>query len=392
MALPRLLVLVLAGGAGGRLQLLTEHRAKPAVPFAGVYRLIDFPLSNCRHSEMGDVWVVEQYEPESLTDHLVNGRPWDLDRTYGGLRLLPPRQGSTESGWHRGNADALFKNRRLVREFDPEVLVVVSADHVYKLDYRKAITFHREMGADVTLVTTTVPREEAGRFATVEANEDGRIHTFLYKPDEPPTDVVSTEVFVYDPGTLLDLLDRLGEENGDELPEDYGESLLPRLVEEGRAYEYRFDGYWQDVGTVATYWSAHMRLVTEGEPDLDERDWPILTLAPQRPPARLEPRASVERALVSPGCRVSGRVVRSVLGPGVVVGEGATVRDSVVFDDAVIGPGASVNSAILDRGARIGEEATVGEDGAGREDVVLVGAEAKVSGGSRVGPSARVRA
>ena len=386
----RALVLILAGGAGDRMELLTQGRAKPVLPFAGVYRLIDFPLSNCCHSGLSDVWVVQQYEPQSLNDHLVNGRPWDLDRTYGGLRLLSPQQGSSEGGWHQGNADALFKNRRFIREFDPEVLVVLSADHVYKLDYRRVIAFHEKVDADVTLVTTTVPIEEASRLATVEADEDGRVQAFSYKPDDPRTDVVSTEVFVYKPDALLALLDRLGKEHGDELPEDYGESLLPAMVEEGKAYEYRFDGYWQDVGTVAAYWSAHLRLVSEGEPDLDERRWPILTLAVQRPPARVESTARIDTALVSPGCRVAGSVVRSVLGPGVVVAEGATVRDSVLIDDCVIGEGATVDTAILDKDAHVGEGARVGAEGAGSEDVVLVGAEASTADRSRIEPGARV--
>jgi glucose-1-phosphate adenylyltransferase len=386
----RPLVMIMAGGAGGRMELLTERRAKPVLPFAGVYRLIDFPLTNCRHSGMADVWVVQQYEPQSIHDHLVNGRPWDLDRTYGGLRLLGPQQGSTESGFHQGNADALFKNRAYIREFDPDVLVVVSADHVYKLDYREVIDFHHEIEADVTLVTTTVPRNEAARFATVEADDDGRVHTFLYKPDQPPTDVVSTEVFVYRPQVLLDRLDRLGKEHGDELPEDYGESLLPTLVAEARAYEYRFQDYWQDVGTVDAYWSAHQRLVCEGEPELDDPTWPILTLPPQRPPARVEPSGDLDSALISVGCRVAGRVVRSVLGPGAVVAEGATVRDSVVFEDCVIEKGAVVDTAILDRNARVGEGATVGREGAGPDGLVLVGADATVPRRDQIETGARV--
>ncbi|MFN2506892.1 MAG: glucose-1-phosphate adenylyltransferase family protein, partial [Acidimicrobiales bacterium] len=229
----RTLVLILAGGAGGRMELLTERRAKPVLPFAGVYRLIDFPLSNCLHSGLEDVWIVQQYEPQSLNDHLANGRPWDLDRTHGGLRLLVPQQGGSESGWHQGNADALYKNRHFIEEFDPDVLLVMSADHVYKLDYRKVIDFHLERDADVTLVTTVVDKDEASRFATVEADDDGRVRGFQYKPDEPSTDVVSTEVFAYRPGPLIEVLERLADEHGDgdDLPEDYGESLLPTLVE-----------------------------------------------------------------------------------------------------------------------------------------------------------------
>jgi glucose-1-phosphate adenylyltransferase len=216
------------------------------------------------------------------------------------------------------------------------------------------------------------------------------VRAFRYKPEQPSTDVVSTEVFVYRPATILDLLDRLGKEHGDELPEDYGESLLPTLVDEARAVEYRFEGHWQDVGTVAAYWLAHQRLVREGEPDLDDRDWPILTLAPQRPPARLERDAQLDAALVSPGCRVAGRVVRSVLGPGVVVAEGATVRDSVLFADCAVGSGASVDAAILDERARVGQGARIGEEGAGPDGVVLVGSEVVLTESSRVAPGARV--
>lgn len=383
----RSLVLILAGGAGGRMELLTEDRAKPVLPFGGVYRLIDFPLSNCHHSGMADVWIVQQYEPQSLNDHLANGRPWDLDRTYGGLRILSPHQGDAdESGFHKGNADALFKNRELIREFDPEVLIVLSADHVYRLDYRKVVAFHEEREADVTLVTTTVDKEEASRFAVVEAGEDGKVTGFHYKPDDPSTDVVSTEVFVYRPAAVLDALDRLGEEHGDgdELPEDYGESLLPDLVAGGRAHEYRLEGYWRDVGTVASYWTAHRDLAVSGEPDLDDRDWPILTLAPQRPPARLRAGAALDCALVSAGCSIAGRVVRSVLGPGVVVAEGATVRDSVLFEDCVVEAGAVVDTAVLDKGARVGEGATVGEEGAGPDGIVLVAEATTVEAGDRI--------
>jgi glucose-1-phosphate adenylyltransferase len=389
----RTLVLILAGGAGGRMELLTEHRAKPVLPFAGVYRLIDFPLSNCLHSGMEDVWVIQQYEPQSLNDHLANGRPWDLDRTHGGLRLLGPHQGpSSESGWHQGNADALFKNRSFIREFDPEALVVVSSDHVYKLDYSQVVAAHAERDADVTIVTTTVAEEGASRFATVEADDDGRVTGFQYKPDDPPTGVVSTEVFVYRPGLLLDLLERLAEDHGDgdDLPEDYGESLLPTLVAQHRAVEYRLPGYWRDVGTIASYWEGHQQLVCHGEPDLDDPGWPILTLAVQRPPACVQVSARLDRALIAPGCRVAGTVVRSVLGPGAVVAEGATVRDSVLFDGCVVESGAHVDTAILDRNARVGEKAAVGEEGAGADDVVLVADGACVASGARVEAGGRV--
>ena len=389
----RELVVILAGGAGSRMEVLTEHRAKPALPFAGVYRLIDFPLSNCLHSRLSDVWVIEQYEALSLTDHLANGRPWDLDRTHGGLRLLGPQQGPTESGWHLGNADALTKIRPFIREFDPDVLLVLSADHVYKLDYREVLAAHQDRGADLTMVTTVVPQEEASRFGTVSVGDDGRVTGFDYKPERPVTGLVSTEIFVYRPQSLLSTLDRLAAREGadDDLPEDYGVSLLPAIVEEGRAYEHRLGGYWQDLGTVQSYWQAHMDLLAPEPPlELDDPGWPIHTQALPRPPAQVHGQTNVEDCLLSPGCDVAGRVVSSVLGPGTVVEPGAVVRNSVLFDDCTVASGATVDTAIVDSGAHIGSRAKLGKFGRRASDVTLVGRGASVPARARVAAGARV--
>ncbi|MEJ7617572.1 MAG: glucose-1-phosphate adenylyltransferase family protein [Pyrinomonadaceae bacterium] len=341
----KVLALILAGGAGGRLDVLTEERAKPATPFAGTYRLIDFSLSNCMHSRIADVWVVEQYQPHSLNDHLANGRPWDLDRTYGGLQVLPPfvtKDGADEEkggGFAQGNADALYRNRKFIREFAPDVLLVMSADHVYKLDYRQVLAAHAERGADVTMVTTRVPLAEANRFGAVKVDAEGRVTDFAYKPEKPESDIVTAEVFAYDARKLLATLDRLVAEKrerahaGDEkevMLKDYGHELLPQLVAEGRAYEYRLEGYWRDLGTVESYWQGHMDLlVNRPDLDLDDPEWPILTYGSQRMPARIEDSASISQSLLSPGCHIRGTVIRSVLSPGVNVEEGATVRDSV---------------------------------------------------------------
>jgi glucose-1-phosphate adenylyltransferase len=380
---PRVLALVLAGGEGGRLDVLTDERAKPVLPFAGVYRLIDFTLSNCRHSGIGDVWVLQQYEPGALTEHLANGRPWDLDRTYGGFRVLHPHRGRDESGWYRGNADALWRNIGDVRAFDPEIVLVLSADHVYTLDYREAIGRHLEAQAGVTIVTTQVPREEAGRFGVVRVGADDRVEEYAYKPDEPASDIVATEVFVFDAPTLLDALEALAEEAGEEDGlSDLGDGLLPRLADAGRAVEYRLEGYWRDVGTVESYLAAHLELVAgEAEADLRRREWPILTWAPQRPPARVAPSARVEDGLLSPGVRVEGEVVGSVLAPGVVVEAGAAVREAVVLHDVVIRAGATVERTIVDEGAEIGPGATVG---APSGEVTLVGRRARVAADATV--------
>jgi glucose-1-phosphate adenylyltransferase len=362
MAPRRTLVVVLAGGAGGRLELLTRSRAKPAVPFGGNYRLIDFPLSNCLHSGLTDVWVIEQFNPVSLTDHLANGRPWDLDRTTGGLLVLHPRLGEGAEGWHQGTADALWRNASLIREFGAEALVVLSADAVYRLDYSTVVEEHVHTGAAVTMVTTRVDRDEASRYGVVQVGNDGRITDYAYKPDEPASDLITNEVFVFDPATLLDLLEQLGEDvKDDEGLEDLGDAVLPRLVGDGGAREFRFDGYWRDVGLVDSYWAAHMDLLGE-DPGfrLDDPQWPVLTSGGRRGPVDVRDGAEVSDTLLSPAARVSGRVQRSVLAPGVVVEPGAVVRESVLLHGAVIESGAVVERAVIDAGARVSGGARVG--------------------------------
>jgi glucose-1-phosphate adenylyltransferase len=347
----RILAIVLAGGAGSRMGPLTEQRAKPALPFAGLYRLIDFPLSNCANSGITDVWVLQQFQPHSLEDHLANGRPWDLDRSFGGLLLLQPFTGGEEEGFAEGNADALWRHHRLIGEFDADVVLVLSADAVYALDYRDVIDAHLERDADVTMVTSRV-EEDAGRFGVVTVASDQRVTGFEYKPDDPKSDVVTTEVFAYRPSALLETLEQLAE--GDEALEDFGDALLPRLVDAGRAYAFPMPGYWRDVGTPQSYWQAHQDLLDGNGLDLDDLDWRIMTRAGHRPPALVERGASVEQSLVSPACRVAGSVSRSVLSPGVVVEAGAVVEDSVILHDAVIRAGARVERGIVDAGAEVG--------------------------------------
>jgi glucose-1-phosphate adenylyltransferase len=331
---------------------LTEHRAKPALPFAGLYRLIDFPLSNCANSRITDVWVLQQYQPHSIEDHLANGRPWDLDRSVGGLLLLQPFTGGEEEGFAEGNADALWRHHRLVEEFGADVVLVLSADAVYTLDYRDVIDAHLAHDADVTMVTTRVD-DDAGRFGVVIAGDDGRVTSFEYKPDEPQSDIVTTEVFAYRPSALLETLRSLA--SGDEPLEDFGHALLPRLVEDGRAYSFALEGYWRDVGTPESYWRAHQDMLDGAGLDLDDLDWRIMTRAGHRPPALIEAGATVVQSLLSPACRVAGRVMRSVLSPGVVVEAGAVVEESVILDDAVIKAGVRVHRAIVDAGVQVTE-------------------------------------
>jgi glucose-1-phosphate adenylyltransferase len=392
----RVLALILAGGEGGRLDVLTDDRAKPAMPYAGTYRLIDFPLSNCVNSGISDVWVLRQYEPQSLDEHLANGRPWDLDRTRGGLRILHPTSGGRgEAGMHHGNADSIHRNRAYIEEFRPSVVLVLSADHVYTLDYGDVIEAHRRSGASVTMVTTEVAEAEARRFGLVDVADEGEVRGFDYKPDRPTGTTAATEVYVFEPGALLAALDRADEAGGDDGAGDLGERVLPDLAGRGDARAFPLPGYWRDVGTIDGYWSAHMELL-DGSADvrLDDPAFPILSRGSIRTPAFVERPASVDVALLSPGSRIGGLVVRSVIGPGVVVERGAEVRDSVVLDDAHIGANAIVTTSIIDSGVVVDRDARVGDAGpasqAGPDDIAVVGAGVRVAAGASVAAGARV--
>jgi glucose-1-phosphate adenylyltransferase len=385
----RTLVIILAGGAGGRLELLTHSRAKPAVPFAGTHRLIDFPLSNCLNARISDVWVSQQFNPVSLSDHLSNGRPWDLDRTSGGLLLLHPREGNDErSGFQQGTADALWRNAELVRQLAPDALVVVSADAVYKLDYAALVEEHVEGGTAVTMVTTTVAPEDADRYGVVQA-DGGVVREYLYKPDDPVGNLISNEVFVFRPGPVLELLDELADASGEQGLEDLGHELLPRLVDAGDVREHRFEGYWRDVGTIPAYWSCHQELLVEHPPiDLDDAAWPILTQATsRRASARIAAGAAVESSLLAPGSRVAGTVSGSVVGRGAIVEAGAVVRDSVLLPGSVVRDGGTVERVIVDDAVEVCGGASVGERGG---DIALVGQRAVVTEGMRLAGGGRL--
>jgi glucose-1-phosphate adenylyltransferase len=391
---PRTLALILAGGKGSRLGPLTQRRAKPALPFAGVYRLIDFPLTNCVHSRLSDVWVVEQFQPHALNEHLLNGRPWDLDRNQGGLRIMPPFTGAHGEGFAEGNADALWRHRELIAEFGADELVVLSADHVERVDLRDVLDAHRDARAAVTMVTTMMPRAEASRFGVAVVGDAGRVREFAYKPDDPPgaddTSTVATEVFVYDTRRLLATLDELHDavarQDGDAAHlGDFGHHLLPALVAEGGAHAVAHEGYWRDVGTVDSYWQGHMDLLGERPPlRLDDAAWPVRTAGVVRMPAHLAAGSRVDETLVAPGARVAGTVVCSVLGPGVVVEAGATVRHSVLLHDVVVRRGARVERAVLDDAVEIGADAAVGAAGDGA--LAVLGRGVRVAPGEQVAP------
>lgn len=350
MRQPRILTVILAGGAGGRLGSLTDTRAKPAMPVGGSYRLIDVPLSNLHNSGLSDVWIVEQYEPKSLNDHLVSGRPWDLDRTNGGLRVLPPYQGSDGEGFAQGNADALYRQVDYIREYDPDLVLVLSADHLYRLDYRDVIATHLEAGAALTVVTNRVTNDPS-EHGVVEAS-DGVVTGFEYKPEKPKTDLIAAEIFLYDAETLLDSLEELVERDG--RLEDYGDQLLPYLVAKEKVVEHRLEGYWRDMGTPESYHQAHMDLLDGHGMVFDDPAWPILSASPRRLPAFVGAAARVETSLLAPGSRVDGVLSRSVVGPDCEIEAGAEVHGCVLLDGVRVSSGARLRNMVVDSGAVIG--------------------------------------
>src|SRR5918998_171400 len=388
MASPRVLALVLAGGAGSRLELLTEHRAKPAIPVGGSHRMIDVALSNCSHSHLRHVWVVQQQHPASLADALRNGRPWDLDRTHGGLMVLPPGQGGDREGWHHGTADALWKAAPLIRELAPELLLVLSADALYHLDYTEVIDGHQASGAAATLVTTEMAAEPE-RFEMMQVDQKSTVTDFAYKPDVAKGNLVSIEVFAFHTDPVLRSLEDVASEDPDAL-EDLGDVLLPRLVAAGGVREHRFEGYWRDVGTVDSYFEAHMDLLPDRSRfQLDDPDWPILSSMDEPGGTRIRRGAKLENVLIGGGADIAGTVRNSVVGQGATIEPGASVSHSVVLPGAVVGRNAAVSRTVLDAGARVGRNSTVGRP---RGRIALVGRDEQLRAGTDLAAGGRVPA
>ncbi|MCW2762227.1 MAG: hypothetical protein JWR85_2428 [Marmoricola sp.] len=403
----KVLAIIQAGGAGGRMDVLTLERAKPALPFAGSYQLIDFPLSNLVNSRVDDVWLSVAYQASAMEEQVRNGRPWDLDRTRGGLRLLAPQEGTgslDEEGFAKGNADELYRLRDEIRDARPDLVLVMSADHVYRIDYRDVVATHRDKGAEVTMVTTDLAgtyAEDARDHAVVEVNRLSRVTSFAYKPDEPASTTVAAEVFLYDPAVLVEVLEELhreqsvhddGGDPGDSGLGDFGDLLMPRLVDRGKVYAHRLDGYWRDLGQPHHYLNAHLELL-DGDAGLFTSEWPVRTQQPQREPARVLDGARLDNSLLSSGCVVAGRVTRSVLGPGVLVEAGAEVTESVIFADTVVRSGATVTRAIVDARCELASGARVGDGSVRLDDpdaIPIVGGGSRVSSslpaGSRLPP------
>lgn len=354
---------ILAGGEGSRLGVLTAKRTKPAVPFAGKYRIIDFTLSNCVNSDIFDVMILVQYRPHSLIEHIGSGVPWDLDRNFtGGVSIHTPYKARHSSEWYMGTADAVQQNYLFIKRGAPDLVLILSGDHIYRMDYRKLIEYHLEHKADLTMAAIRVPLSEGSRFGILGVNQDLSVTSFVEKPKEPPSDLANMGVYLFDARVLNQALweDHIRNDSS----HDFGKDILPRLVAEGkRVFAFPFEDYWVDVGTVESYWQSHMDLLAYPPPiDLNDRSWIVHTRTEERPPVRIAEGAVVIDSMISDGCVLApgARVERSVLSPGVSVGPGAVVRESVVLTDAFLDSRTLVERSIVDKRVVLGEGARIG--------------------------------
>ena len=374
--------MLLAGGQGSRLYALTTKTAKPAVPFGGKYRIIDFTLSNCINSGIDTVGVLTQYQPLVLNEYIGNGQPWDLDRVYGGVKILPPYQGQKSADWYKGTANAIYQNMAFINRYDTEYVLILSGDHIYKMDYAKMLRYHKEKGADCTIAVIDVPIEEASRFGIMSTNEDGSIYKFSEKPKNPDSTNASMGIYIFNREKLRSYLE--ADEANPESSNDFGKNIIPTMLAAGeKMFAYPFDGYWKDVGTISSLWEANMDLIgNEPVLDLDDKDWKIysrnLTVGPQF----IGESARIENCYITDGCEIHGTVKNCVLGAGVKVCHGAYVKDSVLMGDTVIGSGATVNYSIIDTGVEIGAGATVGAARERAKGITVLGEDVKVSRGA----------
>ena len=386
----RAFAMIMAGGPNRSLSTLTEIRVAPAIPFGGKFRLIDFSLSNCVHSDIFNVAVITQYLPQSLNDHLGTGAPWDLDLMSGGLRVLHPYQGGRFGDWQKGTADAVRRNLDYVRERSEEHVLILSGDHIYLMDYRPLIQQHVQSGADLTLGVRRVSPFEAHRYGIVTMGNDGRVESFEEKPRRTRESLASMGVYVFRKDVLVRLL-----EGSKHL--DFGRHVVPAMVsEEFNVRGYTFPGYWADIGTLQAYWEANMSLLAENPAlDLYDTDWWVLTRSMERAPVKIGANAKVDGNLLSNGCRIDGVVEHCILSPGVYVAEGAVVRNSILLHDVVIEAGAVVDRTIIDKNARVGANALVGcgDDNTANQDLpeqlntglTIIGKDAVVPGKVEIG-------
>lgn len=354
--------MILAGGQGSRLGVLTKNVAKPAVPFGGKYRIIDFTLSNCLHSGFNTVGVLTQYQPLELNTYIGSGNPWDLNRNSGGVYVLPPYQSADKGEWYKGTANAIYQNIEFVDKFNPKYVVILSGDHIYKMDYSKMLKFHKSKNADATIAVIRVPWEEASRFGIMTADEDGRISEFAEKPAKPNSNLASMGVYVFTWDILKKYL--TADERDPDSSNDFGKNIIPSMLGNNeRMFAYAFEGYWKDVGTVQSLWEANMDLLAQPPVfELHDKDWSIFSRNPVKPPHFTAKGSVVKNSCITEGCNVYGTVINSILFEGVTVGEGAIVENSIVFPGSVIKKNATVKKSVIGEKAIIGENCVVGDE------------------------------
>ncbi len=373
--------MLLAGGQGTRLYALTTNVAKPAVAFGAKYRIIDFPLSNCINSGIDTVGVLTQYQPLILNEYIGNGQPWDLDRTYGGVHILSPYQAKTNSSWYEGTANAIYQNLHFMKMYNPEYVLILSGDHIYKMDYAAMLKAHKDNGADCTIAAIDVPLSEASRFGILNTNPDGSIYQFEEKPKMPKSTLASMGIYIFNAQKLFKYLEE--DDANPNSSKDFGKDVLPAMLNAGeKMFSYRFEGYWKDVGTIASLWEANMDLLGDDPKfDVGDKTWKIHSRNPLAPPEHIGENGVVKNSMIALGCEIDGVVENSILGSNVIVEKGAIVKDSVVLANSVIKADASVSYSIIDEDVTVGKSAKIGVDKDPSAEIVVLGRELTVGDG-----------
>ena len=380
--------MLLAGGQGSRLSVLTAKTAKPAVIFGGKYRIIDFPLSNCVQSGLDTVGVLTQYQPLVLNEYIGTGLPWDLDRNYGGVKILPPYQGKSGADWYKGTANAIYQNLQFIERYDAEYVLILSGDHIYNMNYARMLDFHKASNADCTIAVIEVPLKEASRFGILTTDENDKIIRFTEKPKNPDSTKASMGIYIFKTEKLVKYLTE--DAKDPKSSNDFGKNIIPAMLAAGeKMMSYSFEGYWKDVGTIQSLWEANMDLLGDAPAfSLLDEAWRIYSRHSAQPPQYIAKGAVVENASVTAGCQIYGTVKNSVLGANVYVGKGAIVEDSVIMNDVTIEDGATVRYAILDEKVTIGKKATVGASRESGAAIAVVGADVTIQAGEVVAPGA----
>ena len=388
-----IVAMLLAGGQGSRLYALTQNLAKPAVPFGGKYRIIDFPLSNCVNSGIDTVGILTQYQPVVLNEYIGNGQPWDLDRLYGGVHVLPPYQKATGSDWFKGTANAIYQHISFIDRYDPEYVIILSGDQICKQDYRDFLNFHKEKNADFSVAVMEVPWEEASRFGLMVTDENAQITEFQEKPKNPKSNLASMGNYIFKWSILRKYL--IEDELDPNSDNDFGKNIIPNLLKDGcKMFAHRFDGYWKDVGTIPSLWEANMEVLDPENSGIDlfDENWKIYSRNSGMTAHKVSGSAVVENSMITDGCRVDGTVKHSILFAGVKVEAGAVVEDAVIMGNAVIKAGAQVKHCIVAENAVVGENAIVGAMPEGEaKGVATIGPGVTVGANAKIGPNAMVK-